>query len=245
MVNKFLKYVDQECPYCNTKTTTASGYTRHIKYSCRKNPNSEWCKNHQKICPKCGKEFVGETKFCSHSCANGHIVTEEQKEKTRNTLLKTLEKNGKILKKSTIKKLTNEKRFCEGCGKEISWENKYPYCKKCKPKYIPYSEEAKKKQSEVMKGKPRWHIHRNQSSFAETFFEKVLINNKIDFKREVAVKKDDGIHCYFLDFLIEKNGKLIDLEIDGSQHQLPERLESDKIRDNFLKNKKYIVYRIQ
>lgn len=258
MVNKFLKYVDQECPYCNAKTTTTSGYTSHIKYHCRKNPNSEWYKNHQKICPKCGKEFVGETKFCSRSCANGHIVTEEQKEKTRNTLLKTLEKNGyrgkplkkytikeSTIKESTIKKLTNEKRFCEGCGKEISWGNKYPYCNKCRPKYIPYSEEAKKKQSEVMKGKPRWHIHRNQSSFAETFFEKVLKNNKIDFKREVAIKKDDGIHCYFLDFLIEKNGKLIDLEIDGSQHQLPERLESDKIRDSFLKNKNYIVYRIQ
>ena len=244
MVNKFIKYVDQECPYCNAKTTTTSGYTRHIRYSCRKNPNSEWYKNHQKICPKCGKDFVGDTQFCSRYCANGHIVTEAQKEKTKDTLFKTLEKNG-YRGKPLKTEIHRDKRFCESCGKEISWTNKYPYCISCRGKNVPYSEEAKKKQSEKMKGKPRWHIHRNQSSYAENFFEKVLRNNNIDFKREVSVKKDDNIHCYFLDFLIEKNGKLIDLEIDGSQHQLPERCESDKIRDNYLKDKKYIVYRIQ
>lgn len=156
--------------------------------------------------------------------------------------------NGKPLKEELKKKILKEKfkkkRFCNGCGKEISWKNKHDYCNFCRGKYVPYSEETKKKQSETMKGRPRWHIHRNQNSYAELFFEKVLKNNSISFKREVSVKKDN-IHCYFLDFLIEKDGKLIDLEIDGSQHNLPDRQASDKERDMFLRNKNYIVYRIQ
>ena len=41
------------------------------------------------ICPKCGKEFENNTnrKFCTRSCANSHIQTEEQNEKRRNKLL--------------------------------------------------------------------------------------------------------------------------------------------------------------
>lgn len=95
-----------------------------------------------------------------------------------------------------------------------------------------------------MKGKPRWNIHRNQTSFAEKFWEIVLTNNSICFNREVPIRKDDNIHCYFLDFFIEKNGINIDLEIDGKQHTLKERKESDDIRDIFLKDKGFIVYRV-
>lgn len=248
MVINFVNYVDQNCPFCTRKLSTTSAYSNHIKM-CHSNPESEWYQNHKKVCPKCGKNFVGDRTYCSRSCANGHIVTEEHKEKTRTTLFKTLQikgVRGKPIKDATFKeRVLKEERFCNACGKEISWKNKYPYCNICRGKYISYSEEAKKKQSEKMKGKPRWHIHRNQSSYAELFFEKVLNNNSISFQREVSVKKDDNVHCYFLDFLIKKNDKLIDLEIDGSQHNLSERKESDMVRDDFLKNKNYIVYRIQ
>lgn len=41
------------------------------------------------------------------------------------------------------------------------------------------------------------------------------------------------------------NGKFIDLEIDGKQHKYPDRLESDKIRDNFITKNNIIVYRIE
>ena len=70
----------------------------------------------------------------------------------------------------------------------------------------------------------------------------MLNNNGISFKREYAVKKEDGIHCYFLDFFIEKGNKKIDLEIDGSQHSF--RKEHDKERDEFLIKEGYEVYRI-
>lgn len=37
---------------------------------------------------------------------------------------------------------------------------------------------------------------------------------------------------------------MIDLEIDGKQHLYPERINSDKMRDDFLKSLNYIIYRI-
>lgn len=48
----------------------------------------------------------------------------------------------------------------------------------------------------------------------------------------------------FLDFLIEKNNIKIDLEIDGKQHNYPERKKHDLERDSYLSNLGFIVYRI-
>lgn len=235
MVEKFTNYVDQECPYCHRLLTTTSAYTLHLR-KCKQNPESEWCQSHQKVCPKCGKSFVGDRTFCSRHCANGHVESAEQIEKMKSTLHSTLFRQGRL---HCNKK---EKRFCEGCQKEISWENKFPYCNSCRRKYVPYSEEAKRKQSEKLKGRSRWNIHRNQISYAEKFWINVLNNNEIPFEREYPVKKLDNIHCYFLDFFIERNGKKLDLEIDGKQHEY--RKESDRNRDVYLSSKDFIVYRI-
>lgn len=56
------------------------------------------------------------------------------------------------------------------------------------------------------------------------------------------VREDFSTKKYFLDFLIEKNGKKIDLEIDGKQHK--DRKDHDKERDEYLTNLGYIIYRI-
>lgn len=79
---------------------------------------------------------------------------------------------------------------------------------------------------------------RNITSYPEQFWMNVLKNNNISFEREKHVGK------YFLDFVISINDKLIDLEIDGKQHKYQDRLESDCIRDKFLKSEGYIIYRI-
>lgn len=80
---------------------------------------------------------------------------------------------------------------------------------------------------------------RNITSYPEKFWQTVLDNNNIQFKREVH-----ALSKYFLDFVIEKNNKIIDLEIDGKQHTYPDRIESDKERDKLLTENGYIVYRI-
>lgn len=68
---------------------------------------------------------------------------------------------------------------------------------------------------------------------------KILDNYKISYIRE-----DNTNGKYFLDFFIKKNNKLIDLEIDGKQHQYEDRKIHDQERDEYLKMKGYIIYRI-
>ena len=46
----------------------------------------------------------------------------------------------------------------------------------------------------------------------------------------------------FIERIFDKN---VDLEIDGSQHKLVERIESDKVRSEALINNGFIVYRIE
>lgn len=83
---------------------------------------------------------------------------------------------------------------------------------------------------------------RNTTSYAEQFWLQVLDNNNIKYQREVPVKHANS--NYFLDFVIEQNGKLIDLEIDGKQHTYTDRKESDVVRDLYLTKQGYLVYRV-
>ena len=61
-----------------------------------------------------------------------------------------------------------------------------------------------------------------------------LKNNNIDFIPNKPLKH--GNSNYFLDFYIEINNRKIDLEIDGKQHKYEDRIESDKVRDEFILN---------
>lgn len=90
----------------------------------------------------------------------------------------------------------------------------------------------------IQEGRHKGWIKRNISSYPELFWEKVLDNNNIRYKREYKV-----CNKYFLDFFITKNDKLIDLEIDGKQHK--ERKKHDEIRDKTLIENDFVVYRIE
>ena len=191
----------------------------------RQEKDKKWIEE-QHLCEHCGKimtEKFGSGRFCSRSCANSKSHSEETKMKIKTSIHRTY---------SIVEK------FCSICGKKLNNHNKYGLCRSCYNKNYP--EEVKQKQSVIMQDKPRWNIHRNQKSFAEKFWEEVLKNNNIQFKSEVSLKYDEK-HCYFLDFEIEKGGKLIDLEIDGQQHLY--RVIEDKIRDNFI-SKTHIIYRV-
>lgn len=80
---------------------------------------------------------------------------------------------------------------------------------------------------------------RNIKSYAEIFWHKVLQTNGIEYIAEYFLDKK-----YFLDFYIVKNGIEIDLEIDGKQHKYKDRIEHDKILDEYIKSKGIVVYRI-
>lgn len=87
---------------------------------------------------------------------------------------------------------------------------------------------------------------RNIEAHSETFWKKVLEDNNIQYKFNFYISKKslglDKKYGYYLDFKLKEN---IDLEIDGKQHLLKDRQESDKARDEALRNAGWKVYRIK
>lgn len=192
-------------------------------------------------CKYCGKEIKKARSFCSQSCCAKYnntkrIISEETKRKIAETL-----KN-----KTDCERNENGRKvftyICKQCGKQFKTIHKnITYCsKQCSQSSLEVIEKQRQKRILLIKqGKHKGWQSRNITSYAEKFWIKVLDNNNIQYIRE-----DHSNKKYFLDFLIEKNGKKIDLEIDGKQHKYKDRKESDKIRDTFLSDLGYIIYRI-
>lgn len=114
----------------------------------------------------------------------------------------------------------------------------------CSPQCVGNSVEVKEKLRQkqldkVVNGTHNGWKSRNITSYPEHFWTDVLNNNNISYIRE-----DFSTKKYFLDFLLIKNGKKIDLEIDGKQHLMEDRQKHDKERDKYLIENGYIVYRI-
>lgn len=195
-------------------------------------------------CERCGKIMVekyGSGRFCSKQCAHSRIHTEESKQKTRDSVLKNRIKNGYIVP---------EIKYCKNCGSKLTSRNKTGYCIHClrsAPEFKRTWAEAAKKGEET-KRKNHTHVGwqtRNIVSYPEEFWTKVLNNNQIPFEFNKPVRQANGKSNYFLDFYIEKDGRKIDLEIDGKQHKYTERIISDTKRDKYLSSQGYEVYRVE
>ena len=168
-------------------------------------------------------------------------------------LLSELVNEGKILNENNYSfedKKINEtllkEKYCLICGKKyyalINKSGNLSFAKTCSDNCC--------KQLQIQRGKETakrvmdegrfvgWKT-RNIKSYAETFWHNVLQNNNIEYIAEYFLDKK-----YFLDFYIIKNGIEIDLEIDGKQHKYKDRIEHDKIRDEYIKSKGIVVYRI-
>lgn len=209
-------YITKECPICETKFVTQKGHKK-------------------------------EKVTCGTSCANRYRgkLTEQTKTKISKSLLKY---NGNV-------EIPRSK--CVNCGKEFElWKTeksgRYTRSKTCSPKCE--SENRSKVSKENMtkviaEGRHKGWTTRNTLSYPEKFFKKVLELNGFKGKFEInkmIKKRDLGLDCnsnYFLDFYFED--AKFDLEIDGKQHELNERKESDKQRDVALTKNEIEVYRIK
>lgn len=212
--------------------------------------------NKKNYCLFCGKEISVGKKFCNNSCSasfsnKNRIVSDEQKNRTKATLEEYNEKKRdldcvnavKIVKsKNRLYKIRLYENTCEYCGNKFYGKKGQKFCSvKCSNN----SESKKENNKKLIKRNIEngtfvgWKVReKNMQSFPEKYWENVLIKHNIEFKNEVKVGR------YFLDFLIEKNGVKIDLEIDGKQHKQPEIIEKDAKRDSFLKENGYVIYRI-
>lgn len=194
-------------------------------------------------CENCELEHNGEYgsgRFCSNKCAKGFSTKSKRSlinEKVSLTL--TTEPYKKICKECKICFETKIKRlqFCSNTcsaqfkSKDVNIKNKI----------------SLKAKERVENGTHIGWQSRKIRSYAELFFENVLINNKIKFNTEFKInKKDLGLNestNYFLDFYLPDYN--IDLEIDGKQHEYKERKEKDILRDKILTENNYEVYRIK
>ena len=186
------------------------------------------------VCETCGcthDGMYGCGRFCSQKCARAYSSKHKTRENHRAV-------GAKLHDRYAI--LHPERIFqCLDCHKHLIHITKTGYCKSCYRKHFPMTAETRKKISMKQKGKSRWNIKRNQISFAERYWMEALNSNNIPFQREFQIAYDEQKHSYYMDFKIG----MIDLEIDGAQHN--ERKGHDAIRDEFMRNSGYFVYRVK
>lgn len=206
--------------------------------------------NKRKFCKNCGKEIFGNKKFCSQSCAASYNnkIRGKRSEEAKNKISKSLVATNSRKKHPSGKRDPKLKKYlyphiCESCGKKFFNGKKNQ--RFCSPKCAQSSESVKKVLRDKALERVKNGTHsgwktRNIASYAERFWETVLTENKIPYTRE-----DFSTKKYFLDFLLEKNGKKIDLEIDGKQHGYADREKHDKERDKYLANSGFVVYRVK
>ena len=193
-------------------------------------------------CEKCGQLMLkkfGTGRFCSRTCANSRAHSDKTKQKIKASLDATL-----ITKNKPV---SRNRKACIVCGTAIKSVNKTGVCRYClenTPEGLHIKQELGRKgyETKQVRGTHKGWQSRNITSYAEQFWTRVLDNNNIAYQREVPVKHDKS--NYFLDFVIETSGKLIDLEIDGKQHTYSDRKASDSIRDQYLTDNGYLIYRI-
>ena len=188
-------------------------------------------------CENCNNEHDGSFasgRFCSKKCSRAFSTKAKRKEINK--------KVSKTLSKGNI-----YNKICPYCKKEfITTIKRRIYCSRfCATKFTNNKPEVKEK---IKKTKLKslnegkfvgWPSRKNKNpSYPEQYFINLFnAENILDWKREYKIGK------WFADFIwIYK--KLI-LEIDGSQHKLKDRIESDRLKDLYIKSKGFLIFRIE
>ena len=195
----------------------------------------------QHTCERCGVIMTvkwGSGRFCSASCANRRPCKDETKTKISNSTHETIK--SKNAQKETVKQINYQDNpsFCEICGATLPYtirNNKTCGKQEC------INELLRRKQNQLVReGKHSGWMRRNKLSYPEQFWKTVPDNNNINYKHDFPIST--GKTHYLLDFFIDD---CIDLEIDGGQHELPEAVEHDRKRDEYVTSRGFYVYRIK
>lgn len=201
-----------------------------------------------KKCPVCQVSF--ETKMghkkekitCSTVCSNTYFYDERynliSNEKRKESLKIFHEENGSLRILKTISCLYCkcvfqtfiDKTFCNNsCSAKYNWN----FC----PEYR--ENLTKQVNARVASGQHKgWSSRLKISpSFPEKITLEILLELNLSLEREFKVDK------YFIDFA-DKTRKIA-LEIDGKQHEFPERKVKDLIKDQYLISQGWIIFRIK
>jgi endogenous inhibitor of DNA gyrase (YacG/DUF329 family) len=227
---------------------------------------SHWAKK-KKYCPQCGLVVSKkDNRFCNSKCSATYNnlqrqpMSVEQKEKISNGMRNYFEQTKtKIITRPIIKRIYKDRRHtCLQCGNDLTLSQQRGYnlfCSNhCAAVYRMNDPKIKAKVIATIKQKiangthKGWQV-RPQMSYPELFFKKVFEEQGLIDKCRIndpINKRDLGLNDYnnyFLDFHFFYHK--LDLEIDGKQHQQPDRIIHDKERDSVLIANGYDVYRIK
>jgi very-short-patch-repair endonuclease/predicted nucleic acid-binding Zn ribbon protein len=225
------------------KTTTCECCGKEVKHSYHKHLESCTRLHQEKTCPKCGKTFKGDNKFCSRKCANSHewnLELKEEHSKIMKDSPKVKEAREKIKEENNKNGKGRIFYTCKSCGKELQSfnRNNTGYCYVCYSKSKECSEtRSKNTKKAILEGKlDRWYKSK-EGSYAEKWWRSFLEENLIPYEWQ----KREGL--YVLDFVLEKNNKKVDFEVDGRQHDWEERKRHDLKREKDLALKGYVTFR--
>jgi len=195
-----------------------------------------------KKCENCECEHdgsYGSGRFCSSKCAKGFST------KAKRSLI-----NEKVSKTLTGTGIEAFKKTCLNCKKDFKTKKeKQKFCSvSCSIKYQWKNKDYRKKMSKMSSNLAKkrhlnndktfgWQTRKNlEPSYPESIAIRYLNELKIDYEREYPFEK------YFIDFALKNK---IAIEIDGKQHELKDRIKSDKKKDKLLKSKGWKVFRIK
>lgn len=195
------------------------------------------------ICENCSVEHDGSFasgRFCCRKCSNSFArgkLTADKKQDIADRVRSKLRKYSDHELQTTcpvcsvVFKARRPGAACcsRSCGTKLSFAN---LTDEQKSHHSMLSSNRMKSRYAAGDDSIGWQT-RTKSSYPETFFEKLLAMNDIHFQREVRIGR------WFADFVHDKHV----LEIDGRQHD--ERQESDKQKDEFLKEQGFTVTRIR
>lgn len=176
----------------------------------------------KQICPRCGKEFEIEIeeslfqkgkyrKFCSRSCANARVHSEETKRKTSASIKNYYTTHPSILPFNTQYKTY----ICKYCGKEFTMKDNRnttgrQYCsQKCKDTWLKgnlYSKLGGYRDSSG-RGKSGWYKGIYCSSTWELAFVIYHLDNGLRIERCNEKRKyiyEDIEHTYYPDFVTDE-----------------------------------------
>jgi len=187
-------------------------------------------------CKNCGEECIDVLTHERYCDKVYHL---------KDDVLKMYENGISIKKISDALKISRMRvmKFLKGKTRNISDSTKLAH--KLYPEKFKHTEETKKllskKRLEWMKNNPEktaWRLS-NMSYPEKLMFNKFL---ELEYDKKYLIVREKSVFPYFIDFAFEN--EKIALEIDGSQHLLPERLKNDILKDELLIKNNWTVIRV-
>lgn len=230
------------CEFCGKEHDGSYGSGRFCCKSCRSKWSGQKTKEsfeknfvyipklETRICEKCGKEFIVDIRkenkkkpkrFCCRSCANGHIISDNTKQKIKQGIDNYYTKNNIPRLDRTVYKQGVRKAICTICGREFEYHHtgKPNTCSDpiCRSQYL--SEQIKKSgaggyRSNSGNGKAGWYKGIACQSTYELAWVIYNLDHGIKFqkcKKVFEYEIDGQKHKYYPDFELN-DGTIIEIK---------------------------------